>query len=152
MFKLSKLLNELQFSGLRHLAPYLENRNSRRPSHNNIFHTHWVCGIGGPRVDLWDWNIRVLDHYERQRKLMDDVECKTSRIPYFKTATSDSVVYTAGPELRHGIFAIISIPFSFFISRALLKPPSIFSIALMGDASPPAAAATSQRASRSNFT
>lgn len=150
MFELIKLLNELQFSGLRHLAPYLKNRNSRRPSYNNIFHTHWVRGIGGPRVDLRDRNFRVLDHYERQLKLMDDVECKT--IPYFKTTTSDSVVYTAGPELRHGIFAIISIPFSFFISRALLKPPSIFSTALMGDASTPAAAATSQRASRSNFT
>jgi hypothetical protein len=72
---------------------------------------------------------------------------------YFKTATSEAVVYFGGPAMGNGIFATISLPSSLHKSSALLNPPSIFSIARTGEYfCPPVDAATSQSRSTSNVT
>jgi hypothetical protein len=74
-------------------------------------------------------------------------------VRYFRTATSDAVVYFGGPAMGNGIFAMISLPSSLCKSRALLNPPSIFSIASTGEyCCPPVDAAIAQSLSISKVT
>jgi hypothetical protein len=74
-------------------------------------------------------------------------------VRYFRTATSDAVVYFGGPAIGNGIFAMISLPSSLRRSSALLNPPSIFSIALIGEfCCPPVDAAIAQSRSTSKVT
>ncbi len=79
-------------------------------------------------------------------------EFRRASVPYCRTATSEAVVYVAGPALGHGIFAITSVPSSFSMRSALLNPPSNFSTSRTGEIVGPVEAASSQRASTSNLT
>lgn len=54
-------------------------------------------------------------------------------VPYSKTATSDAVLYFAGTIVEQGILATTSVPFCAVISKALLKPPFIFSTLVMAE-------------------
>ncbi len=60
-------------------------------------------------------------------------EFRRASVPYCRTATSEAVVYVAGPALGHGIFAITSVPSSFSMRSALLNPPSNFNFSDRGD-------------------
>jgi hypothetical protein len=76
-------------------------------------------------------------------------------VPYSKTATSDAVLYFAGTIVGQGILATTSVPFCAIISKALLKPPSIFSTLVTGEEAEETEGRDETRlhnASRSNLT
>jgi hypothetical protein len=66
-------------------------------------------------------------------------------------ATSDAVLYFDGTTAGHGILAMTSFPFSAVINKALLKPPSIFSILDIGEETEGKDETSEHRASRSNL-
>lgn len=73
-------------------------------------------------------------------------------VPYSKTATSDAVLYFAGTIVGQAILATTSVPFCAIISKALLKPPSIFSTLVTAEETESRDETRLHNASRSNLT
>lgn len=73
-------------------------------------------------------SISILDQAEKQ-----DLSGGKAKTPNLRTATSDAVAYSGGTIFKHGTFPMTVIPFSAFISKALLYPPSFLSILIIGE-------------------
>lgn len=116
-------------TALSHPVPFLKDLSARNSLHHNVFCAHRIGGIGTPGKSLGT-GIVVCARTRGITLVNGGVSSKKKEpiSPKSNTATSDAVQYTGLPAFEHGILTIYSEPSTIVIRRALLKPPSIFSI------------------------